>query len=433
MIPTQHWVLGVLGLGLGLGLSSCSTYTPAPVDLARDTQEWLDLSQKLTSSSRSLKKKDMQQVGLLLNPELNAQRLSYAKSTSIAKFAGLWEDPSLGTELVRNLTENVTNYGIAPSISIPVTGVPSIAKDIAEQYKEADYWKMRATERNFLALVENNSIDLLLSQRKERLINQRIRALRTESAQIDKLADLGEVTLAEKQIAKQRLSDLITEQQSAEDSVLTARLALARELGLHPSLATKLRIIDYLPKGTPATIGAPRPDALLDSPDLKAAAADFQSSELELKMEIRKQYPELSLSPSFGEDDGEHEVGLGIEFNIPLWNRNREAIASSDGERAIKSHSYVTAWRKLLTDATAFAAQERLSIRHCRSESERITQLDKHLAAQEELHRLGELSISELSEMRHENFQRKLNYLEYLQALLKTQVSLKQLNPHHTF
>ena len=48
---------------------------------------------------KELSRTDMLRVGLLLNRELNQARLKHAQSTSVAEFAGLWEDPTVGFEL----------------------------------------------------------------------------------------------------------------------------------------------------------------------------------------------------------------------------------------------------------------------------------------------------------------------------------------------
>ncbi len=418
---------GVL-CALAVSISACSTYTPSPVDLQRDTAQWLTISNQLSTQAGSRSLRELQRVGLLLNPELNAQRLTYAKSTSVARFAGLWADPTLGSELGRNLTESLSISSISPSITIPVTGLPSIAKRIAEQYKEGDYWTMRSAERDYMASIEGLYVQLMLNQRRESLINKRLKQLRDETRTIEKLHSLGEISFAEKQIAQQRLSELITEQQNTEDSVLNARLDLVRELGLHPQ-AQRLRVSDTLPRSTPALLGSPAADSLLLDPTLKAAAAAFNASELELKREIRKQYPELTLSPGFTREGSENETGLGFEFSIPLWNRNREAIASSSGERAIKAQAYTSAWRKLYTKARALASQEQLSRRHCLSEAARLDNLRDASQTQEKLYQLGELDLNELSEMRHEIYLRELSYLEHLSLLLQTQASLKYLHP----
>ncbi len=419
---------GVL-CALGLVLVACSSYNSAPVNLSRDTTQWLQVSRNLTSQSSSLKHQQLQRIGLFLNPELNAKRLTYAQKTSVARYAGLWADPIMGADFGNVLSSQLRNYSLAPEITIPVTGLPRIAKQIAEQYKEADFWEMKATEQSYLATLEEQCVSLLLGQRQERLISQRLKQLRDEVKKVDSLHTLGELSFAEKQIAHQRLNELITMLQNKQDEVLNARLNLVRELGLHP--ATKnLRVQDFLPQSTPAPVATLSAQRLLASPSLKAAAAQFNASELELKSEIRKQYPELTLLPSFSGEG--NEAGLGFEFTLPLWNRNREAIALSTGERALKTHAYITAWRRLLTESQSLQAQERLSLQHCRSEASRIAELKQAVQTQQKLYDLGELKLAELSEMRHESFLRELSYLENLAVLLKTQAKLKYLNPHFT-
>ncbi len=420
--------LGVLCL-VSLSLTACSTYKPAPVNLERDTEQWLHTSRDLVSKSKNINRKQLLSIGLLLNPDLNAQRLTYAKSTSVAQYAGLWADPSLSGELGRNLSTSLTNYSLSPNISIPVTGLPHIAKQIAEQYKEADFWQMKAEEQDFLVRAEELCVSLLLSQRQDRLIRQRLKQLRAEVKKMDTLNALGELSLTEKQIAHQRLNELITMQQEMQDELLSARQNLVRELGLHPQ-AGNLGVQDFLSRSTPSLLNALSPQDLLKSPALRAAEAQLNASELELKREIRKQYPELTLSPGFSRDDGEKALSIGVEFDLPLWNRNRESIALSTGERSLKVHAYVTAWRRLLTEYESLKEQEKLSRRHCLSEASRIADLKQAVSAQQNLYDLGELQLTELSELRHESFLRELSYLENLSALLKTQAQLKYLNPH---
>ena len=73
----------------------------------------------------------------------------------------------------------------------------------------------------------------------------------------------------------------------------------------------------------------------MESPKVKAQMATYATTETLLKTEIRRQYPELELGPSFTRDDEEKEVGGEIGFNIPLWNRNRKAIAEARGIRPV--------------------------------------------------------------------------------------------------
>ena len=91
----QHIYTAAIG---ALVLCSCVSYQEAPVDMARDTAEWAQVSAALCKGGH-LNREQMIKIGLLLNRELNQARLKVAKSTSVAEFAGLWEDPSVSFEL----------------------------------------------------------------------------------------------------------------------------------------------------------------------------------------------------------------------------------------------------------------------------------------------------------------------------------------------
>ena len=86
----SHYLSGVLPLAL----AACTLYTPSPLDLQSDTAAWQKLSAGMRGDASCLSLKKMHEIGLLLNPELNHARLNYARSSAVAEFAGLWEDPS---------------------------------------------------------------------------------------------------------------------------------------------------------------------------------------------------------------------------------------------------------------------------------------------------------------------------------------------------
>ena len=176
-------------------LVSCASYTPDPVSLDRDGTEWFAVSTRLCPPNSSLSQGSMRSIGLLLNPELNRVRLSYAAETEAANYAGLWEDPSLSVEGVRVLRENFNNNSIGPALSIPVTGLPALAKQVAEQYNEADYWNVRAMERSFLSDLDVLRYNILVIHSKLKLIRERLSQVKKEKNDIDRLYKLGEVEL----------------------------------------------------------------------------------------------------------------------------------------------------------------------------------------------------------------------------------------------
>ena len=410
-----------------LMLTCCVGYAPLAIDLNRDTAEWRELSQNLCRGG-ALSRADACRIGLLLNPDLNRARLTYARSTEAAKYAGLWDDPSLSGSLERVLQGGFFNHGIAPSLSIPVTGTKSLARQVAEQYREADYWQMRDKERVFLAELNALCNEVLVTHAKLELMRGRLAQARDEQRRVEKLQSLGEVPFADMQVVNTRLSDLVKDEQELSNRHLEVHQRLTRMLGLHPA-AGEVELAAELPPSLPQKASAPTAELLLSHPALLAEQANLGAGELELKAEIRRQFPDVSLEPEYRREDEANRIGLGLSFTLPVWNRNRAAIHSAQADRALACQKLVATWRGLLQDASDLAAQQELAYTHCREEQARIDALAGAEARQEQLCSMGETAFPALAEARQEIYTRRLNYLDCLGKLLDIRVKLQSLNP----
>ncbi len=413
-----------------LVLAGCAQYTPKPVDLRADDANWRQLTTDMCKSRRSMSPAELRRVGLLMNPELLKARLSYAKSQGKAEYAGLWDDPSMGMEFERVFALDINNHSLSPTLALPVTGLPALRKQIAEQYTEVDYWTMRDKERSYMAELDVLCYKLMAAEAKLGLMRRRLTALRDEQQSMTRLLELGEVAFADYQTGTERLNETIKQVQEQETEQLALQQQLIRSLGLHPSV-TGLKPSGRLPHGVPAAVSAPSADSMLALPVVKAAMAGYGAVETELRAEIRKQYPELGISGLYGVEDDNEKMVLGVEFSLPLWNRNREAIATATGERDIKQAETIQTWRDLVQKSSALAAQQKLLLTHCRSEYSRLIELEAATEQQEKLFNLGESKLLELAEARHLAYERKLAYLDCLVNLLDTQTQLRYLNPSY--
>ncbi len=407
---------------------ACTQYVPKPVDLQSDVAAWQQTSADLCAGKKSLSPEELRRIGLLMNPELLKARLTHAKAQDKAEFAGLWDDPGLGLELERVFAENITNHSVAPSLALPVTGLPSLRKKIAEQYTEANYWSMRAQERGFMAGLDTLCYKMQAADAKLELMRRRLWLLREEQQSMTRLLELGEVAFADYQTSTERLNTTIKELQEQEREQLSLRQELVSTLGLHPN-TTGLAPAGRLPYGVPGAVAAPTAEQMLDAPSIKAQLAGYGATEDELRAEIRKQFPELGISGMYGVEDDNEKMVLGVEFSLPLWNRNREAIAASTGERELKKAETVQAWRAMQQEAAALEAQQKLLLTHCRSEFARLLELEAATEQQEKLFALGETKLLELAEARHLAYERKIAYLDCLVNLLEAQTKLQYLNP----
>ncbi len=407
-------------------LSACAVYQPAPIDLARDTEQWRAVSQEACPAGHKFNREELHRMGLLLNPALNEARLSHARSTAVAEFAGLWEDPALAADLMRVLPESMNNREVGLSLAIPLTGIPALTKKAAEQYSEADFWTVREKERAYLEELDALCANILITHAKHASMQKRLGELRDERDRIAKLHELGEATFAAYQMANQRLNDTINEEQELESAHLAQHLELAALLGLHPDFR-HLELVEEPPQGIPAEEAVPTAAELLENPGLRAQLASYGGTERELQAEIRRQYPQLSLGSAYGYEEGNDKVGVGFELSLPLWNRNRQAIARATGDRAVKQAETLSLWKGLMQQAESLRDRRELAMEHCRAERGRVNTLVEHAARQEKLYALGEGELLELAEIRHEAYLRRLSYLDCLGELMNIQIKLRYL------
>ncbi len=407
-------------------LPACTVYRPAPIDLARDTEQWRAVSTELCPPGSRLNRAEIHRVGLMLNPALNEARLAHARSTAVAEFAELWEDPSLSADLMRVLPEAMTNREVGLSLAIPLTGIPSLAKKAAEQYQEADYWAVKEKERAYLEELDLLCSNILLTHVKLTFKQKRLAELRDERDRIARLYELGEVTFGAYQMTNQRLNDTINAEQELESKHLAQHLELNTLLGLHPDCRS-MEISEAPPRGIPAAKPIPTPAQLLQNPALRAQLASYGGTEKELQAEIRLQYPQLSLGSAYGYEEENDKIGLGIGLSLPIWNRNREAIARATGDRAVKQAEAITIWKKLMQQAEHLRDRQELALNHCRAERARVDTLLEHIQRQEKLYAIGESRLLELAEVRHEAYLRRQNYFDCLAELMDIRIRLRHL------
>lgn len=425
----SHILLSNICLLSMIVCSGCATYRPDPPDFRKHTETWKSYSLQVAPAGKltTIPWKQLSHMGLLLNPDLNKARIKFLSSKHSAKYAGLWDDPTLNLNAARYLPGVMYDRGASLGLSIPVSGRTELARRVAELYTEADYRELRAMETDYLMRLQALCYNIRITHTKHELIRSRLRKAEAEQDAISRLHALGEATASDLQDATQRRNDLIKEEQELESVHLEKHLELMNMLGLYPR-AGDIEVAGDLPTGVPSRVKSPTEEDLLLHPRLQAAISVHRTSEAELRLEIRKQYPDISLSPGFTHEEGDNKLTLDVGFTLPLWNRNREAIARAYGSRRENKLSAIYQYHELVQQAAALSRKQDLALKHCRTEYERLGSLLLATTQQEELYKLGEIDLPTLAGSRHETYTRQLAYLDCLAELLEIQVALNFLS-----
>lgn len=409
--------------------ASCASYEAAPIDLPAETAAWRERSADAAGTRAALSFADAKTIGLILSSELNRARAQLAKSRDVEKESGWWEDPSLSLSVKRVLNTGAQPWAYSPgfALTVPVTGLPSLAEEAAAHYAEADFWTLAQAETDFSAALAETWTDYAVAEKKREIIDAYLEKLLEEKARLEKLCAAGEVSAAELQKENDRYNATAGEKRDVEMTLAALRAEIAQRIGLEPETAAALKFSADLPQDVPAPVPSPTAEQLAALPKIRASLAAYDASETALKTEIRRQYPELSLSPSYevdGNDEFADSLTLGVGFSLPLWNRNRLGIATAKGDREIARTETLLLWRDQFHALRRLEREQEIAQTHCRAQAERsrgFAERTKRIYAEIDA---GETSPAALSEAAQQNFSAALDYWNALGDYLKARIRI---------
>jgi cobalt-zinc-cadmium efflux system outer membrane protein len=347
-------------------LTACQGYDPMPLDDDATIASWLardPADTAVVEYARKLAERDTQPRGaynpadgislpeaeviaLFFNADLRTARLHADAELAGARESGRWEDPELEVDAMW-IIESISNpwiLGAAIKFTIPFSGRHAVEEDLA--YAQYDVAIRRVVELEWNVLVELRQAWQQLAAAAERLRLTREFIAEIEAVKViaDRLREVNELGALDA-----RLFNLELVSRRAELIALQAehdRLDMqARELmGLRPDAPLKLQAA--------LATGAARPhgrEALIKgSPELAVKRAEYETAEQQLRLEVHKQYPDLTIGPGYELEEGQSRIGIGFGLPIPIINLNREGIARARGARLAARAEYEGELERLL-------------------------------------------------------------------------------------
>jgi outer membrane protein TolC len=391
----------ILIMGLAF-LGGCASYTRKPL-LDGEFHEVLErrspseaavvqaVSDDAYTPHDGLTLEEAELLALYLNPRLRSARQDAQVLTAFARYAGLWQDPEVGADALRIL-EDVEKPWIAAaslSFSIPVSGRLSVARDQAEAEARAAIVEAWTDEQQVLlelrqawAEWEAATESLAVSRRLHGDLQSLVKLT-------DRREELGELIAAEAvafRLAEARLR-LDNEQIVAEET--QARLRVIDLLGLLPG--AEVALVSGKANLSSSAEGAEV--VYQRSPQVLLAAARYLAAEERLRLEVRKQYPDINLGPLYGYEEGMDRLGVGFSIPIPILNANRQGIAEANAAREAARAE----WEQAVQEALSAKAMAEAALDAARQRIATIEQSIVPLASQQieqarQLAQLGELN-----------------------------------------
>lgn len=393
-------------------LLGCRSYTPRPLDLHGHREAWLARSpadERVEAFARRLWAEDGEQEGaftlsdglsmregeavaLLFNPRLRLARLRAEGAGASATHAGLWDDPEFGVDVERIL-ESVPEpwmVGASLGITIPVSGRLRAAKDVAGAEHRAALQRVVAEEWEVRIALRRAWLEWSAQRQRVEIARELLERLESVLGVVGELEKAGELSRTEARFFRIERAARVNGLRADEAAMREMEISIKGMMGLAPGATVEL-----VPAGLVAT--GETSDGLLAvmearSPVLAARRAEYEVAEETLRMEMREQFPDVTIAPGFGTEDGEDRVLMGVSLPVPLWNRNRRGIAEAESQRELARAAFETEYERLAISLAV--AETRLASARARRraiETEIVPMVEEQDAEARRIAELGEV------------------------------------------
>lgn len=303
-------------------------------------------------------------VALHLNPRLRSAREAAGVARVSADHAGYWDDPEFGVDALRVL-ESVDEPWIAGaslSFTIPISGRLAVAKDAAEAEARVALLEAWSEEQAVLRELREALADFEAARRSRVIVAEQLERLGALVALTNRREELGEMIAVEAvafRLAEARLRLDLGGHESEEEQARSRALEL---LGLLPDA----KVAFAFPEGG-AELATPfdEEDMAARCPAVLVAAARYEVAEERLRLEVRKQYPDIAIGPLYENEEGTSRLGVGLSLPIPILNGNRPGIAEAEAARQAARADWERAMQESLSalrrgESVLAAAEARL-------------------------------------------------------------------------
>ena len=312
-----------------------------PIDLP-SIQEYanrLAATQKDTASpfdpTDGLSISEAQAIALWYNTDARLARLRAVQAGEIAGVSGAWADPDLsfglgekevdaGNSVARSW---INSAGL--SITIPLSGRLRAEKDIRGSSYDVAVQAALEEEWRVAHQVQEEFLRWSATREMVSVLDEHVKVLYELSQLTRSMVATGELSSVNGQFFQLETVRRMAEHDNASAVEQSARASALAVMGLLPDAPVSL--VPTLSIGRDISVVTQSVDS--DHPSLARARAEYELTENQLRLELRKQYPDLTLSPVFTDEEDETSILLNLGFPIPVWNANKAGIAEAAAAR----------------------------------------------------------------------------------------------------
>jgi len=343
-------------------------------------------------------------AALYYHPDMDIARAQWGVAQGGRITAGERPNPVLNPLMGYNTTTPRSEVSpwipeVALELTIETAGKRGIriaqARHLAESARWQIYaaaWSVRSRLRGAMLEVyaAGERADLLAE--KEKLQAELVRLLTLQK-------DAGEVSVYDLTQARVALDEVKLETIEAARLKEEALAGLAAALGLARGALDGVSLsFDDLRQAPPADLpaGEVRRRAVLNRTDLLAALAAYEASQMALKLEVRKQYPDLVFGPGYQLDQTDSKWTLGVALELPILNRRRGPIAEAKAAREESAAQFLALQAQVIGELDAAIQDVRAAVKKSAAAADLLAHLTAQARQAGSQRDLGEISKLEL-------------------------------------
>ncbi|MFG0243564.1 MAG: TolC family protein [Phycisphaerales bacterium JB054] len=329
-------------------------------------------------------------VALFYNPDLRLARLHAGVALATYENAGLWEDPVFGFDGAEILSPAAPfEFGFSLQFTLPVSGRLGIERDLAGAEHAAQLRRVADAEWHTRTEVRRRWTRWATAALQLDLHNEVLAQLERIITLTDQLEAAGELRRVDARLFRAELAAQRAAHTDAERQTRQARLDLLAITGLPPAAA--INLVPGLPTLPPESDPASATRMIETNTLLAVRRAEYQAAEHALRLEVRKQYPDITIGTGYANEDDDRLL-LGLSLPVPSLNANRAGIAEALAARALARGSAETTYEQLLHQLqSARAALDAVRSQQAAYESTLVPMLTAQSADVEHLASLGDV------------------------------------------
>jgi outer membrane protein TolC len=396
----------------------CKSYERSELDLDRTQREYLlraldgSVVDEMNARSQDgavafdpsdgISLAEAEAIALVFNRDLRAARLAAGVTQASADNGGLWQDPTLAVDfskIVSGASQGLEAI-VTVGFTLPISGRLELEKNRLGAEHAAELARVAAREWEVVAALRRAWTERSGIAREVEATRDVLARVEQVTAIVGRMEDAGELARIEARLFRIEDAKLRARLAALESDLSRATHAVEAILDLPPApgrvFSGEFAAANRLFEGGRDAVLAAVKDT---NPAIAVARAEYEIAERRLEEEIRRQWPDLVLSPGYGEDGGDRKFVLGVGVALPILSGNRAAIAVAEAEREA-AHGRVESELQGTLGAL-LAAEERLSQSVARREAIERTLVPLVEAQYEETRavaRLGEVKTLVLLE-----------------------------------